>query len=38
MICLELRALAHRHPGLFGLLLRRRAVGAARAVVTSLRE
>lgn len=24
----ELRALAHRHPGLFGLLLRRRAVGA----------
>jgi AcrR family transcriptional regulator len=27
-LAIELRALAHRHPGLFGLLLRRRAVGA----------
>ena len=28
MLADELRALAHRHPGLFGLLLQRRAVGA----------
>jgi len=28
VLAAELRALAHRHPGLFGLLLRRRAVGA----------
>ncbi|HEY3947269.1 MAG TPA: TetR family transcriptional regulator [Solirubrobacteraceae bacterium] len=28
ILATELRALAHRHPGLFGLLLRRRAVGA----------
>jgi AcrR family transcriptional regulator len=39
MLAAELRSLAHRHPGLFVLLLRRRAVGAdaTRARETALR-